>query len=333
MSENHATKVVGEPVVIDLKKLTAPFPKEAHKSRTVGGGRALTYVQGHVYIHRLNDATGNCWNLAVDKIERTQVDADNVMLMAYVTLEIPGLGSRSHVGVQSVHARGGEDLVKGAVTDALKKAASLFGVGLELYGPDYEGDDERDHVRPAPTQPKPQPKPQAKPQPQPSAAKTNGAPPAASAEQEDPDMHAAEVRTQLNRDLHGIAAKRNLSHTDLRNVCMFFFPHLITSDGERITITSMTQLTNDMLLAMIEHLDPALDDRGVAHCVPDLELAHMVRDWRAELKKCKTEEKVLALGQEMRAAGISRATHPDLFITVKDALDKLRAPKAQRQAA
>ena len=27
---------------------------------------------------------------------------------------------------------------KGAVSDALKKAATLFGVGLELYGPDYE---------------------------------------------------------------------------------------------------------------------------------------------------------------------------------------------------
>ncbi len=41
------------------------------------------------------------------------------------------------MGVQKVSERGGEDLVKGAITDAMKKAATLFGVALELYGPDY----------------------------------------------------------------------------------------------------------------------------------------------------------------------------------------------------
>ena len=58
---------------------------------------------------------------------------------ALVTLSLPGLGSRQHIGVQAVEANSGEDVIaKGAVTDALKKAATLFGVGLELYGPDYE---------------------------------------------------------------------------------------------------------------------------------------------------------------------------------------------------
>ncbi|MCC6315060.1 MAG: hypothetical protein IT337_13730 [Thermomicrobiales bacterium] len=119
-------------------KLGEPFPQQALKSRRAGGGKDLTYVEGHTVIHRLNDATGNTWNFSVDKIERTEIDPTNAVLMAYVTLEIPGLGKRSHIGVQSVNARGGEDLVKGCVTDALKKAATLFGVGLELYGPDYE---------------------------------------------------------------------------------------------------------------------------------------------------------------------------------------------------
>lgn len=119
-------------------KLGEPFPQQALKSRRAGGGKDLTYVEGHTVIHRLNDATENTWNFSVDKIERTEIDPANAVLMAYVTLEIPGLGKRSHIGVQSVNARGGEDLVKGCVTDALKKAATLFGVGLELYGPDYE---------------------------------------------------------------------------------------------------------------------------------------------------------------------------------------------------
>jgi hypothetical protein len=91
------------------KKLAEPFPQSAHQTRRAGGGKDLTYVQGHVYIHRLNDATGNRWDFSVDKIERTQIDDSNALLMAYVTLEIPGLGKRSHVGVQMVNARGTDE--------------------------------------------------------------------------------------------------------------------------------------------------------------------------------------------------------------------------------
>jgi hypothetical protein len=44
-------------------------------------------------------------------------------------------------------------LYKGAISDAIKKAATLFGVGLDLYGPDYEAgeiDDQPVSQRPAP---------------------------------------------------------------------------------------------------------------------------------------------------------------------------------------
>lgn len=124
----------------DIKKLTVPFPREAIRWRWADKKqtRKLDYVEGHTVIHRLNDATDNVWNFTVDKVERFQLDDENTMVTAYVTLELPGLGKRSHIGVQAVNARGGEDLVKGAITDGLKKAATLFGVGLELYGPDYE---------------------------------------------------------------------------------------------------------------------------------------------------------------------------------------------------
>lgn len=121
---------------VDLAKLTEPFPREAIKQRQAGGGRALDYVEGHTVIHRLNDATANCWDMTVKSIESKQV-GDGMLMMAHVALTLPGLGTREGLGVQMVHARGGEDLVKGCITDGLKKAATLFGVGLELYGPDY----------------------------------------------------------------------------------------------------------------------------------------------------------------------------------------------------
>lgn len=117
--------------------LMRPFPQEAIKARQGGGNTRLRYVEGHTIIHRLIDATGNRFDLRV-----LSLDQKGDLLTALVELTIPGLGSRQHIGVQKISERGGEDLTKGAITDALKKAATLFGVGLELYGPDYAEADE-----------------------------------------------------------------------------------------------------------------------------------------------------------------------------------------------
>lgn len=121
---------------VNLELLTAPFPSAAIKQRTVGGGRSLSYVEGHTVIHRLNSATNFTWDLRILDITSMLI-GNQTVLRAHVRITIPGLGSREHIGVQSIADRAGEDLVKGAVTDAIKKAATLFGVGLELYGPDY----------------------------------------------------------------------------------------------------------------------------------------------------------------------------------------------------
>jgi hypothetical protein len=133
MANMVVDETTGEILVdVDLERLTDPFPMAARKSRTGGGGRTFTYVDGTTVIHRLIEATHNRYGFSVDKYW----SQDNSRL-ALVTLTIPGLGSRSHIGVQAEVANQGEDaLAKGAITDGLKKAATLFGVGLELYGPD-----------------------------------------------------------------------------------------------------------------------------------------------------------------------------------------------------
>lgn len=122
---------------VDLTKLTQPFPKEAIKSRP-GGGRSFSYVDGQTVIRRLNAATNNCWNFKV--LDYHKDEALNA-ITARVALELPGLGWREHIGLQEIGKNQGIDaVVKGAISDALKKAATLFGVGLELYGPDFEED-------------------------------------------------------------------------------------------------------------------------------------------------------------------------------------------------
>lgn len=163
-----------------LEKLGKPFPKEAVKSRQGGGNTKFDYVAGFTVIHRLNDATGGVWNWEIKSFDFRPAGTDRYgkeVSLVVVTgeLTIPGLGTRAGIGVQKVTENGGEDLVKGASTDALKKAATLFGVALELYGDDYE-DEDRAPARPAPRQqPQPAPTPRTASQAAPAA---NGSAPA-----------------------------------------------------------------------------------------------------------------------------------------------------------
>lgn len=137
----HTAGVTAEEIT---RELTKPFPREAIKQREGGRGTMLSYVEGETVIRRLIAATGNRFETRIIGIEAkpagtTRSGSPQTLLVATVELCIPGLGCRQHIGVQLTSESGGEDLAKGAVTDAIKKAATLFGVGLELYGPDYEG--------------------------------------------------------------------------------------------------------------------------------------------------------------------------------------------------
>jgi hypothetical protein len=145
-----------KPGSVNIDQLTKPFPRDALMTRTVQG-KGFTYVQGHSVINRLNAATGNCWDFEILDTQTREVEIAakpeynkpgriDLLITARVRLTLPGLGSREHVGVQMVSPGSGEDLVKGAVTDALKKAASLFGVGIELYGEDFERDEHVDRA-------------------------------------------------------------------------------------------------------------------------------------------------------------------------------------------
>lgn len=127
------------------RALEAAFPDHAIKQRQGGGGSRFDYVEGFTIIRRLNEATGGTWDWAIRSFEfrplpPTRAGKDQSLVVVTGELTIPGLGTRAGVGVQKVSEDGGEDLVKGASTDALKKAATLFGVALDLRGPDYEGE-------------------------------------------------------------------------------------------------------------------------------------------------------------------------------------------------
>ncbi len=113
--------------------LTRPFAPEQLRSRPGRNGKTLSYVETHAVIARLNEGC-DAWSFEIvshevqdgQAIVVGKLTADGVVKMAFggseVTLDKAGR-------VVSL-----ADDMKAAASDALKKAASLLGVGLELYG-------------------------------------------------------------------------------------------------------------------------------------------------------------------------------------------------------
>jgi hypothetical protein len=116
--------------------LEKPFEPSQIKQRQGNFGHILDYVEGHVVTSRLNDAFEGNWSFEIVKyrilketnevIVLGKLIAGNVTKMAFGVKEIAT--NKDTKAIISL----GDDL-KAASTDALKKAASLLGVGLYLY--------------------------------------------------------------------------------------------------------------------------------------------------------------------------------------------------------
>jgi hypothetical protein len=116
--------------------LEKPFEPSQIKQRQGKFGHILDYVEGHVVTARLNEAFESNWSFEVVKyriikdpgevLVLGKLTAEGVTKMAFGSKEIER--SKDTKAIISL----GDDL-KAASTDALKKAASLLGVGLYLY--------------------------------------------------------------------------------------------------------------------------------------------------------------------------------------------------------
>ena len=118
-------------------RLAAPFDNTFKDFR---GGVELEYITGEQCISRLNETLGVAgWSFTIRE-HGIHAEADEAWVLAELTAEIEGRTVvRQQFGSQKIkrsRAHGtpldiGFDL-KGAATDALKKCASLLGVGLYL---------------------------------------------------------------------------------------------------------------------------------------------------------------------------------------------------------
>ena len=129
---------------MSYQELSSPFPPEMERELRKGGTN-LTYIPVSEVITRLNKVLGvEAWSMRIISCERDRIDAD--FIVSHVTLDailVNDKGEhvmvhRDGIGGQKIKRTKQGDIVdlgdemKGAVSDALKKAAQTLGVGLYL---------------------------------------------------------------------------------------------------------------------------------------------------------------------------------------------------------
>jgi len=120
--------------------LETPFAPEMIKQREGIHGQVLDYIEGWAVIERLNQAFENDWTF---EVEQHEILENEVLVLGKLSA---GAVTKTQFGSSTItrdEQTGkpisiGDDL-KAAATDAVKKCASLLGLGLHLYNGNGRG--------------------------------------------------------------------------------------------------------------------------------------------------------------------------------------------------
>jgi len=146
--EDAAKSVAIAEAVTDAQRavLTQKTPKKVVKQRKGRGGVMLSYVQHGWVTATLNEAFGWAWSWDVLEYQILGEPAREVLVLGRLTVHTPrGDIVKKQFGSSDVKKwkntgdplSVGDDL-KAASSDALKKCASLLGIGLDLYSNDLD---------------------------------------------------------------------------------------------------------------------------------------------------------------------------------------------------
>lgn len=194
--------------------LEKPFPQDAVKTRKGPFGQDLSYVEAAMYIRRLNEAFESRWSWRI--IEHKELGSE---VMVHGALEVDGVVKHAFGGSSITTQRGtGEtvsvaDDLKAASTDALKKACSMLGIGLDLHSMSAENQ-----------QPNGSPRLQAVP-PESTATERN------------------RLTAKQLRAIYAIAHAQGLSESDLKRNCQEAFgvmPEYLTRSDASAYIERMS---------------------------------------------------------------------------------------------
>ena len=116
--------------------LEKPFAPDQIKQREGNFGRMLDYIEGHTIIQRLNDAFDAEWSFRIISHEVVK-EVDEVLVLgelkAFDIVKSQFGSSKIKRARETGEIISLADDLKAAATDALKKTATLLGVGLQLY--------------------------------------------------------------------------------------------------------------------------------------------------------------------------------------------------------
>jgi hypothetical protein len=127
---------------MDRELLEKPFEPSQIKQRKGTYGNMLDYVDTRTVIQRLNDCFDGNWSFEI--VSQDQ-HAGEVVVLGKLTAD--GI-SKSQFGSNKIStSKQGEvisigDDLKAATSDSIKKCATLFGIGLYLYGTDKSDSDQ-----------------------------------------------------------------------------------------------------------------------------------------------------------------------------------------------
>jgi recombination DNA repair RAD52 pathway protein len=139
-------EVITKSIEVLERKLDSKLIKERNQ-----GSTKLSYIGGHTVIRLLNEAFGYRWSFEIvsDEIVPSQPkinkykpleepEAQPPVVKVLGRLTVPGFGVKEQYGSKVLigGASEQESTFKSASTDALKKCATMFGIGLELYDDD-----------------------------------------------------------------------------------------------------------------------------------------------------------------------------------------------------
>jgi hypothetical protein len=131
--------------------LEDPFTPAQIKHRKGNFNRTLAYIEAPAVINRLNDAFDGAWSF--DILEH-HILQEEVLVLGRLTVE--GIVKTQFGNSQITRKKDTGDVIslgddlKAAATDALKKAATLLGVGLHLYDEKNNGQAQPPHTQPYP---------------------------------------------------------------------------------------------------------------------------------------------------------------------------------------
>lgn len=123
-----------------IAMLTQKSPKELIRTRIGSNGKTLSYLPHNFVTEILNQAFNFAWDFQTDVVK---IDEKECIVKGRLVIHSQPHITKEQYGCQLIlKGMATGDALKGAGSDALRKCASLLGIGLDLYGAEHHPDEE-----------------------------------------------------------------------------------------------------------------------------------------------------------------------------------------------